>query len=73
MYAYKVGTENQSIHNFKDDGEWGGVLHIMDAIQKKHVYNRLICITWWYGGQHIEPVRFDIIKDLADQAIQGTG
>ena len=73
MYAYRVGTENRCIHNFEDDGEWGGARHIMDAIQKKNVYNHLICITRWYGGQHIGPVRFDIIKDLADQAIQGTG
>ena len=29
---------------------------------EENVYNRLICITRWYGGQHIGPVRFDIIK-----------
>ena len=38
MYAYRVGTENQSIHNFEDDSEWGGARH-MDTIQKKNVYN----------------------------------
>lgn len=73
IYAYHVGTERYSIHNWEDDGEWGGARWIMEAISKKNVYNRLVCVTRWYGGKHMGRARFETIKDMAITAIEDHG
>ena len=73
MYAYRVGTERYSIHNWEDDGEWGGARWIMEAISNKNVYNRLVCVTRWYGGKHMGRARFETIKDMAITAIEDHG
>lgn len=73
MYAYRVGTERYSIHNWEDDGEWGGARWIMEAISSRNVYNRLICVTRWYGGKHMGRARFETIKEMAITAIEEHG
>ena len=70
MYAYRVGTERYSIHNWEDDGEWGGARWIMEAISSKNVYNRLVCVTRWYGGKHMGRARFETIKEMVITPIE---
>lgn len=71
MYAYRVGDNSRSIHNWEDDGEWGGGKKIMEAIQGKNVYNQLVCVTRWSSSvQHLGPARFDIIKEVSNSALQ---
>jgi hypothetical protein len=69
MYAYRVGNEGHSIHNWEDDGEWGGGKKIMDAITGRGVYNQLVCVKKWNGSQFLGPARFDIIKEQSNAAI----
>ena len=69
MYAYRVGTERYSVHNWEDDGEWGAGRWIMGAIADRGVYNQLICISRWKNGQNLGKERFQIIKQLAHEAI----
>ncbi len=69
MYAYRVGNDRYSIQNWEDDGEWGGARKIMEEIQKGEVYNRLVCVTRWYGGQNIGAARFHTISELAASAL----
>ncbi len=70
MYAYRVGNDNFSIQNWEDDGEWGGARKIMEVIQGEEVYNKLICVTRWYGGQNIGGTRFDTISEMANEALR---
>ena len=69
MYAYRTGTERYAIHNYEDDGEWGSGRMIMEAIEEKNIYNQLICVTRWHYGKHMGRARFDVIKNLAIEAI----
>ena len=69
MYAYRVGSERHSIHNWEDDGEWGGGRWIMEAIAQRGVYNQLICITRWHNGKNLGKLRFEVIKELANDVI----
>ncbi len=71
MYAYRVGTQQHFVHNWEDDGEWGGGRWIMGAIQQHNVYNQLVCVTRWYGGRNMGKARFDTIKELANMAMEG--
>ena len=74
LYAYRVGNDQQSFHNWEDDGEWGGGRMIMEAIQDNKLFNQLICVTRWGRGENIGVSRFGTIKELANQtinAIQG--
>jgi hypothetical protein len=70
MYAYRVGSDEHSISNWEDDGEWGAGKKIMEAIRSNSSYNVLVCVTHWYGKSHLGPARFDIIKELSDSALQ---
>ena len=72
-YAYRVGTENYSISNWEDDGEWGAGKKIMESIRNSNSYNIMVCVTRWCGGQHLGPERFEIYKDLSNQAITRSG
>jgi hypothetical protein len=69
-YAYRTGREGYHISNWEDDGEWGSGKRIMEAITNTDSYNILVCVTGWYGGHLMGPSRFDVIKDLANEAIQ---
>ena len=51
----------------------GGARWIMEAISSKNVYNRLVCVTRWYGGKHMGRARFETIKDMAITAIEDHG
>ena len=73
MYAYRVGSEQYSMHNWEDDGEWGSARWIMDSIEKKNVYGQLVCVARWCSGQHEGRARMDTIREIADQALQGCG
>lgn len=68
-YAYRLGEQSYSISNWEDDGEWGAGKRIMDSIRNNDSYNILVCVTHWYGSQYMGPARFDIIKELANEAI----
>ena len=72
MYAYRVGNEAYSISNWEDDGEWGGARCIMDVIKKKNAYNKLICVTRWYGGKHLGKARFDLITQMAEASLDNS-
>ncbi len=42
----------------------------MEAIQQGNVYNKLVCVTRWYGGKNLGPARFDTISELAFSALK---
>jgi len=70
MYAYRVGNERLAVHNWDDDGEWGGGKKIMEIIEGNSVYNQLICVTRWASEvEFLGPSRFDLIKDVTNSAI----
>jgi hypothetical protein len=72
-YAYRIGTEDNYISNWEDDGDWGAGKSIMDSIRTNSAYNTLICVTRWYGGQHLGPERHELITEMANTAITQSG
>jgi hypothetical protein len=69
MYAYRIGSDRHSLHNWEDDGEFGAGKRIMEAITGNNIYNKLVCVTKWNGSQYIGPDRFDMIKERSEAAI----
>ena len=71
-YAYRVGNQNHSFHNWEDDGEWGGGRTIMERIKETGSFNTLICVTHWCGTRALGEERFACIKSVADAALDAT-
>ena len=69
IYAYRVSSGGQITSYYDDDGEHGAGRRILKMMEDNHVTNSLICVTRWYGGNHIGPIRFDCIVDCAKEAI----
>ena len=69
IYAYRTGTDNHAVSNWHDDREWGAGRRIMNVLEKKGVYNKLICVTRWCGQKLLGGKRFDIIQSVAEKAL----
>ena len=65
IYAYRLVTQESTVEHFEDDGEFGAGRRIMELLRQNNVENTLVCVTRWYGGKHLGPVRFDKIIQCA--------
>ena len=55
---------------YNDDGEFGMGRTVRDYLQQLDARNVIIFVTRIYGGVHIGPKRFTIVKDLVKQVIE---
>ena len=69
-YAYRVGTEQQNLHNYDDDENWGKGKNIMDVIMRRKVYNKLICLTMWSTGKNAINPKLDVINNIIENSIE---
>ena len=69
IYAYRLERDGNILEHYNDDGEYGAGSHILQILQQTGKTNILICVTRWYGGRHIGPVRFNLIEEAANRAI----
>ena len=70
IYAYRLDQKDGILEHYDDDREWGAGRNILTLLKQKNIVNKLIVVTRWFGGSHIGPVRFQLIKDVAGQALQ---
>ena len=69
-YAYRIGTEQQNVHNYDDDENWGKGKCIMESIARPNVYNKLICVSMWSTGKRASNPRSEAIQDIIGNALQ---
>lgn len=72
--AWRIrGPNNTSFQDCDDDGETaagGRVLHLMQLMD---VWDVMVIITRWYGGQKLGPRRFAVINNVARDAFIKAG
>ena len=61
IYAYRIVSPSSTVEHYEDDGEYGAGRRILDTLRQNNIENTLVCVTRWYGGKHLGPVRFDKI------------
>lgn len=55
---------------FNDNGEFGSGYRILREIKQSGLDNIAIFLIWYFGGQHLGPRRFVIMKDLVAAALE---
>jgi putative IMPACT (imprinted ancient) family translation regulator len=71
FYAYRVGRTAKSQRDFcKDDGDHGLGTTIMRELKNADRSNILVVVNRWMKGPHLGPVRFDLVKDCVNRALQ---
>ena len=70
IYAYRLGQKDNVLEHYDDDREWEAGRNLLALLQQKDITNHLIVSTPWYGGSHIGPIRFQLIKEAATTALQ---
>lgn len=74
MSAHRFDPPNGPINQeANDDGEIAGGRKILTTLQDQHVTQVAVFIVRFYGGLHIGPIRFDIIKTLTLDALKKIG
>lgn len=58
-------------YKFNDDGEYGSGLRLVRHLQGLGYTDKVVVVVRRFGGKHIGPQRFQIINDLAVEAIEG--
>ena len=69
IYAYRLATSNGILEHYEDDGEFGAGHHVLQLLKAQNIENRLVCVSRWYGGTHLGPSRFELIKKAAEQVL----
>ena len=55
--------------HFKDDGEYGAGRLILQYLKDNDICNKLVCVSRWYGGTHLGPVRFQYIENAVKEVL----
>ena len=54
-----------------DDGEHGAGEHMCDLLRDCNLHNIVLIVSRWYDGAHIGPIRHQLMRDCATEAIDG--
>lgn len=63
--AFVCGLES----GFQDDAEFGAGYRLLQVLRDSHIGNIAVFITRDFGGEHLGPLRFQIMRDLAVDVI----
>ena len=58
---------------YQDDAEYGTGNKLLKFLEQKYPINLSVFIVRMYGGKHLGPTRFDIMKEAAMQALDRAG
>ena len=71
IYAYKyVDLDGQTVQGYSDDGEWNTSCILRDLLQQKGLTEAMLVVTCKYGGYKLGKKRFELIKQVANEALQ---
>lgn len=72
--AYRLDPPNGPINQEgNDDGEHGAARNMLNVLQENNILNAAVFIIRFYGGKHIGPGRFSVIKELSKTALNNAG
>lgn len=57
-------------YHYQDDAEFGAGFRLMNVIRDSKLDKIAIFITRKFGGQHLGPQRFDLIREVAQNALE---
>jgi Uncharacterized protein family UPF0029/RWD domain len=68
--AHRIRSDNGvAFQDCDDDGETAAGGRLLHLMQLTDVWNVLVVVTRWYGGQKLGPARFGIINTVAKDAL----
>ena len=68
FYAYRVGRAANIKEGHRDDREHGAGSTLKRWLQDSGKTNIIVIGSRWFGGTHMGPRRFDVFKELAEDA-----
>jgi putative IMPACT (imprinted ancient) family translation regulator len=72
--AHRIKSENGvTFQDCDDDGETAAGGRLLHLMQLTDVWNVMVVVTRWYGGQKLGPARFGIINTVARDALMKGG
>ena len=73
IYAYRfIDLDGQQVCGHSDDGEWTASVMLMDLLKEKGFEEAILVVTRKYGGINLGKKRFDLIKQVAKEAMSKT-
>ena len=69
IYAYRFGDGATLKEACSDDGEHGAGTQLLNLLREDGRKNTIVICTRWFGGMHIGPKRFELIKNCAREAL----
>lgn len=58
---------------YQDDAEFGSGFRLLRVLKEAKLYNTAVFVIRYYGGDHLGIQRFQVMKDLAEEAIYKLG
>lgn len=55
---------------FQDDGEYGAGFRMQNYIEESKMGDLAVFVIRFYGGQHLGPQRFSVIKELTEEVME---
>lgn len=72
--AHRIQSDNGvTFQDCDDDGETAAGGRLLHLMQLTDVWNVMVVVTRWYGGQKLGPARFGIINTVAKDALMKGG
>lgn len=65
-----AGFSCENKQGYQDDSEFSSGFRILNVIKESRFSNVAVFIIREYGGQHLGPTRFNMIKETAEEALQ---
>ena len=73
MMAYRIGVEPNVLSDNDEDGEHGAGASMSFLLAAMDATDVVVVVSRWYGGTHLGPQRFKIIKNMAREIVQAGG
>lgn len=54
---------------YQDDSEFGSGYRLLNVIKDAKLLNVSVFVVRYYGGEHLGPQRFTVMKELAEEAL----
>ena len=72
--THVIGAYHLKNHKgHQDDSEYGAGSRLLKMIEKQYTVNTAVFVVRIYGGRHLGPKRFNIIQDVAKEALTRAG
>lgn len=67
--AFNPSPESAELYAFQDDGEFGAGLRLIRFLKENNYHDVVVCVVRHYGGVNLGPRRFQLMTELAKEAL----